>query len=106
VVKNSSQWKNVWQFTGLNKAEIAKKYGTEQVEIWRRSYAICPPDGESFDLDRTVSYYKTEIEPNLRAGKKITLVTHGNSLRAVMMYLENNQRILKNQYPNWFALKI
>ncbi|MFV8333966.1 2,3-bisphosphoglycerate-dependent phosphoglycerate mutase [Flavobacterium sp. GSP14] len=92
VVKNSALNERMYgSLQGLNKAEIAKKYGTEQVEIWRRSYAICPPDGESLasTFDRTVSYYKTEIESNLRAGKNVLLVTHGNSLRAVMMYLEN-----------------
>ena len=92
VVKNSALNERMYgSLQGLNKAEIAKKYGTKQVEIWRRSYAICPPEGESLasTFDRTISYYKTEIEPKLRAGKNVLLVTHGNSLRAVMMYLEN-----------------
>ena len=92
VVKNSALNERMYgSLQGLNKAEIAKKYGTKQVEIWRRSYAICPPAGESLasTFDRTISYYKTEIEPKLRAHKNVLLVTHGNSLRAVMMYLEN-----------------
>ena len=76
---------------GLNKDEISTKYGAEQVEIWRRSYDICPPDGESLatTFDRAVPYYKAEIEPKLRAGKNVLIVAHGNSLRALMMYLEN-----------------
>ena len=92
VVKNSALNERMYgRLQGLNKAEITKKYGAEQVELWRRSYAICPPEGESLAtiFDRTVLYYKTEIEPKLRAGKNVLLVTHGNSLRAVMMYLEN-----------------
>lgn len=75
---------------GLNKAETTKKYGAEQVEIWRRSYAVAPPEGESLaaTFDRTVPYYKSEIEPKLRAGKNVLIVAHGNSLRALLMYLE------------------
>jgi 2,3-bisphosphoglycerate-dependent phosphoglycerate mutase len=76
---------------GLNKAETALKYGDEQVEIWRRSYEVRPPDGESLEdtFNRTVPYYKSEIEPKLEMGKNILIVAHGNSLRALKMYLEN-----------------
>ena len=76
---------------GLNKTETSKKYGAKQVEIWRRSYAVCPPNGESLaaTFDRTVPYYKTEIETKLKAGKNVLIVAHGNSLRALMMYIEN-----------------
>ncbi len=76
---------------GLNKAETAAKYGDAQVEIWRRSYAVRPPNGESLEdtFDRTVPYYKLEIEPKLKAGENILIVAHGNSLRALMMYLEH-----------------
>ena len=75
---------------GLNKAETEKKYGEEQVEIWRRSYNVKPPNGESLEdtFNRTVPYYQLEIEPKLKAGKNILIVAHGNSLRALMMYLE------------------
>ena len=76
---------------GLNKAETIKKYGEAQVLLWRRSYAVVPPNGESLKdtFDRVVPYYKTEILPKLNAGKNILIVAHGNSLRALMMYLEN-----------------
>ena len=76
---------------GLNKAETIKKYGEAQVLLWRRSYAVVPPNGESLKdtYDRVVPYYKTEILPKLNAGKNILIVAHGNSLRALMMYLEN-----------------
>lgn len=76
---------------GLDKAETVLKYGEAQVEIWRRSYDVCPPEGESLKdtFNRVVPYYKQEIEPKLKAGKNILTVAHGNSLRALMMYLEN-----------------
>ena len=76
---------------GLNKAETALKYGDAQVEIWRRSYDVRPPEGESLKdtFNRAVPYYKQEIEPKLKAGHNILIVAHGNSLRALMMYLEN-----------------
>jgi 2,3-bisphosphoglycerate-dependent phosphoglycerate mutase len=76
---------------GLNKAETSAKYGDTQVEIWRRSYAVRPPDGESLEdtFNRTIPYYKLEIEPKLKAGENILIVAHGNSLRALMMYLEH-----------------
>lgn len=76
---------------GLNKAETEKKYGVEQVEIWRRSFSVKPPNGESLEdtYNRTVPFYKLEIEPKLKVGKNILIVAHGNSLRALVMYLEN-----------------
>ena len=76
---------------GLNKSETIAKYGAEQVQIWRRSYAVRPPGGESLEdtYNRTVPYYKSVIEPKLKAGKNILIVAHGNSLRALMMHLEN-----------------
>lgn len=76
---------------GLDKAETAKKYGDEQVKIWRRSYDVPPPNGESLKdtTARVIPYYKAEIEPQLRAGKNVIIAAHGNSLRALIMYLEN-----------------
>ena len=75
---------------GLDKTETAIKYGDEQVKIWRRSYDIPPPNGESLKdtADRVIPYYKSEIEPQLKAGKNIIIAAHGNSLRALIMYLE------------------
>ena len=75
---------------GLNKAETATKYGSEQVEIWRRSFDICPPGGESLKdtFDRVIPFYKENIESKLKENKNILIVAHGNSLRALVMYLE------------------
>lgn len=76
---------------GLDKTETAKKYGDEQVKIWRRSFDVPPPNGESLKdtADRVIPYYKKEIEPLLKEGKNIVIAAHGNSLRALIMYLEN-----------------
>jgi 2,3-bisphosphoglycerate-dependent phosphoglycerate mutase len=75
---------------GLDKTETAKKYGEDQVKIWRRSFDIPPPNGESLKdtADRVIPYFKSEIEPKLKAGKNIVIAAHGNSLRALIMYLE------------------
>ena len=75
---------------GLNKAETALKYGQAQVDIWRRSYAVPPPGGESLQQTqaRVVKFYVAEIAPKLRAGQDILIVAHGNTLRALRMYLE------------------
>lgn len=75
---------------GLNKAETAKKYGDKQVHIWRRSFDIKPPGGESLKdtAERTLPYFKAKILPPASACKNILVVAHGNSLRAILMDLE------------------
>lgn len=75
---------------GLNKAEVEKKYGTSQYLLWRRSYEIAPPDGESLKnvFERIIPFFVNEIQPMLKADKNILIVAHGNSLRALMMFLE------------------
>lgn len=75
---------------GLNKADTAAKYGDEQVKIWRRSYDIAPPNGESLKdtAARVIPYFESEILPKLKAGKNVVIAAHGNSLRALIMYLE------------------
>lgn len=75
---------------GLNKADTAAKYGDEQVKIWRRSYDIAPPNGESLKdtAARVIPYFESEIIPKLKAGKNVVIAAHGNSLRALIMYLE------------------
>src|SRR3989338_5043596 len=75
---------------GLNKAETAKKYGDEQVHIWRRSYDIAPPGGESLKdtAARTLPYFESKIIPDLKAGKNILVSAHGNSLRSIVMHLD------------------
>jgi 2,3-bisphosphoglycerate-dependent phosphoglycerate mutase len=75
---------------GLDKAATAAKYGDEQVKIWRRSYDIAPPNGESLKdtAARVLPYYNAHIEPELRKGKNVIIAAHGNSLRALIMGIE------------------
>ena len=91
VVKSEAlNERNYGDLQGLNKTETAKKFGLEQVQIWRRSFNSNPPNGESLKdtFDRTIPYYLKEIEQQLKANKNVLIVAHGNSLRALMMYLE------------------
>ena len=104
VIKNAALNERMYgNLQGLNKAETARKYGDAQVEIWRRSFDVRPPGGESLEdtFNRTVPYYKLEIEPKLKSGENILIVAHGNSLRALMMYLENitKEAIVKVNIP-------
>lgn len=95
--------RNYGSLQGLNKAETAAKYGDQQVEIWRRSYDIQPPGGESLKdtAARVMPYYQKEIEPFLKAGENIIISAHGNSLRSLMMYLEHipEDKIVKVEIP-------
>ena len=99
--------------TGLNKAETAAKHGEDQVKIWRRSFDIPPPplaDGSRYDVSgdrryagiavprseslkdtiaRAVPYYEAEIAPALRAGQRVIVSAHGNSLRGIIKYLSH-----------------
>lgn len=76
---------------GKNKDEAREEFGEEQVHIWRRSFDIAPPGGESLKdtLERVTPYFEKVIEPELRKGKNIIIIAHGNSLRSLIMKLEN-----------------
>lgn len=88
---------------GLNKDETRKQYGEEQVKIWRRSYDIQPPNGESLKdtAARVLPYWDAKIVPQLRAGKNVLISAHGNSLRALIMHLEklSKEEILETEIP-------
>lgn len=75
---------------GLNKAETAQKYGDAQVKIWRRSYDVKPPGGESLKdtAERALPYYEKMIRPYLLKGETVIIAAHGNSLRALVMELD------------------
>jgi 2,3-bisphosphoglycerate-dependent phosphoglycerate mutase len=75
---------------GLNKDDAREKWGEEQVLIWRRSYDVPPPGGESLKdtAARTLPYYEAELLPQLKAGKTVLVAAHGNSLRALVMAIE------------------
>jgi 2,3-bisphosphoglycerate-dependent phosphoglycerate mutase len=76
--------------SGLNKDEARKKWGEEQVHIWRRSYDIAPPGGESLKdtVARVLPYYCQNILPGVLDGKRTLVAAHGNSLRALVMVLD------------------
>lgn len=84
---------------GLDKAATAKKYGDEQVHIWRRSYDVPPPNGESLKdtADRTLPYFNQKIMPDVKTGKNIIVAAHGNSLRSIVMELDqlSKEEVLK-----------
>ena len=75
---------------GLNKAETAKKFGEDQVKIWRRSYDVAPPGGESLKdtAARTLPYFNSRIIADLKKGLNVIVAAHGNSLRSIVMDLD------------------
>ena len=77
---------------GLNKDDARKKWGEEQVHIWRRSYDVAPPGGESLKdtLARALPYYVTDILPRVLRGERVLVAAHGNSLRALVMVLDKH----------------
>ncbi len=87
------------ELQGLNKAETMRQFGEQQVHIWRRSYDIAPPKGESLKdtAARTLPYFTTTILPRVQAGETVLVVAHGNSLRSIVMQLEQltNEQILE-----------
>jgi 2,3-bisphosphoglycerate-dependent phosphoglycerate mutase len=88
---------------GLNKAETAEKFGAEQVKIWRRSYDIPPPNGESLEMtaNRSIPYFQEKIVPVLQEGKNVFVSAHGNSLRSIVMVLDklSREEVLSLEIP-------
>ncbi|RJU94342.1 MAG: 2,3-bisphosphoglycerate-dependent phosphoglycerate mutase [Candidatus Poseidoniales archaeon] len=88
---------------GLNKQETREKFGDEQVKIWRRSYDVPPPSGESLELTakRTLPYFAESILPSLEDGKNVFVAAHGNSLRSIIMDLEglSREQVLSLEVP-------
>jgi len=93
---------------GLDKAEAAKQFGADQVKLWRRSYDVNPPGGESLadTAARVIPFWRDRILPELRAGKNVLVVAHGNSLRALVMHLDNLTRdqVLELEIPTGVPL--
>lgn len=93
---------------GLNKAETARKYGEQQVKLWRRSYDLRPPGGESLKdtADRVLPYYERRIRPELLAGRTLIVSAHGNSLRALVMHLDrlSREEVLELNIPTGVPL--
>ena len=91
------------ELQGLNKDETVRKYGAEQVKLWRRSYDVRPPGGESLQdtAQRVLPYYEARIKPQVLAGRNVLVVAHGNSLRALVMLLDrlSREEILELNIP-------
>lgn len=91
------------ELQGLNKAETAKKYGDDQVKIWRRSFDVRPPGGESLKdtAERVLPYYESKIKPYVFQDETILIAAHGNSLRALVMELEqlSKEQVLELNIP-------
>jgi 2,3-bisphosphoglycerate-dependent phosphoglycerate mutase len=89
------------ELTGLNKDDARAKWGEEQVHIWRRSYDVPPPGGESLKdtLARSLPYYVHKIQPHVLDGKTVLVAAHGNSLRSLIMAIEGltPEQILKRE---------
>ena len=91
VIKNQSlNERNYGDLAGLNKDDAREKWGEEQVHIWRRSFDIPPPGGESLKdtAERVLPYFHSEILPKVEEGLDVLVAAHGNSLRALVMELE------------------
>lgn len=75
---------------GLNKQEMVEKYGPDQVHIWRRSFDVAPPGGESLKMtaERAIPYFHGSIVPLLQENKNVLIAAHGNSLRSIVMFIE------------------
>jgi len=92
IIKNEAvNERDYGSLAGLNKDDARKKWGKEQVHIWRRSFDIPPPDGESLKdtADRVLPYFEAEIMPKVISGSSILIAAHGNSLRALIMKLDS-----------------
>lgn len=118
---------------GLNKSETAEKYGEEQVKIWRRSFDVKPPELEESDprsainqvmyrdvdrnllpahesletsIERVVPYFEETIKPEMKAGKRVVIAAHGNSLRALVKYFDDlsSEEIVNVNIPTAFPL--
>ena len=104
IVKNEAlNERDYGSLAGLNKDDARKKWGEEQVHIWRRSFDIPPPDGESLKdtADRVLPYFDAEIMPKVISGSSILIAAHGNSLRALIMKLDSisSEDIVKLEIP-------
>lgn len=87
--------------SGLNKDDARARWGAEQVHVWRRSFDVPPPGGESLKMtaERVLPYYEAAILPRLEAGERVLVSAHGNSLRALIMALEglSGEAIVKRE---------
>lgn len=91
IVRNQAlNERDYGDLSGLNKDDAREKWGEEQVHVWRRSYDVAPPGGESLKdtAARALPFYEAQIAPRVRVGETILVAAHGNSLRALVMAIE------------------
>jgi 2,3-bisphosphoglycerate-dependent phosphoglycerate mutase len=104
IIKNEAlNERNYGSLAGLNKDDARKKWGDDQVHVWRRSFDIPPPDGESLKdtAERVLPYFKSEIMPKVIEGSSILIAAHGNSLRSLIMELDSisSEEIVNLEIP-------
>ena len=104
IIKNKALNERFYgDLQGLNKDECREKWGKKQVQIWRRSYDIGPPGGESLKEtgERVLPYFLSEIYPSILKGENIIVSAHGNSLRSLIKHLDNlsSDEIVKLEIP-------
>ena len=104
IIKNEAlNERDYGSLAGLNKDDARKKWGDDQVHIWRRSFDIPPPDGESLKdtAERVLPYFKSEIMPKVIEGSSILIAAHGNSLRSLIMELDSisSEEIVNLEIP-------
>ncbi len=97
------------ELQGLNKDEMRSKYGPEQVQRWRRSYNIRPPNGESLEMTaaRSIPYFQEKILPCLAEGKNVLISAHGNSMRAIIMVLDglDHEQVVSLEIPTGIPIQ-
>ena len=104
TIKNQAlNERNYGDLAGLNKDDARKRWGDEQVHIWRRSYDVPPPGGESLKDtgERVLPFFTKEILPHVCEGKNVLVAAHGNSLRSLIKFLDNisDEDIVKLEIP-------
>jgi len=103
VIDKALDERNYGKFQGLNKDDVKKQYGEEKVRLWRRSWDVAPPAGESLKdvYQRAVTFFKKYVEKDLKEGKNVLIVASHNSLRAVIKYIEkiSDEDIINLEVP-------
>lgn len=97
------------QLQGMNKDEMRKKFGEDQVKLWRRSFDVAPPEGESLKdtAARAIPFFEARILMDLKAGKNVIVAAHGNSLRSIVMHLDrlSKEEVLALEIPTGVPIR-
>ena len=97
------------QLQGMNKDDMRKRFGEEQVKLWRRSFDVAPPEGESLKdtAARTIPFFESRILIDVKAGKNALVAAHGNSLRSIVMHLDQltKDQVIKLEIPTGVPIR-